>query len=53
MSTTTARQAFRDWLAADADLNRLGLAKLDRWVDEMRTDALVKTVRDASMSLYS
>lgn len=47
------RDCFRAWLAADADLNRLGLAKLDRYLDETRADALVKTVRDYSMSLYS
>lgn len=53
LSTESGRDSFREWLAAEPDLNRLGLAKLDRWIDETRADALVKTVRDYSMALYS
>ncbi|KAH9821136.1 hypothetical protein DFH28DRAFT_580940 [Melampsora americana] len=39
VSMETGRECFRAWLSADADLNRLGLAKLDRYLDETRDRA--------------
>lgn len=46
------RSAFRDWLALDPEFNHDGLLKLDRWMDEMKAESLVKGVREYSLSLF-
>lgn len=47
------RAAFRAWLLRNPQLYQDGLVKLDRWVDEMKAESLVESVRQYSLSLFS
>ncbi|KAG0143332.1 hypothetical protein CROQUDRAFT_661400 [Cronartium quercuum f. sp. fusiforme G11] len=47
------RTSFREWLELDPDYHHDGLLKLDRWMDEMKAESLVKDVREYSLSLFS
>lgn len=47
------RESFRAWLISNPHLHQDGLLKLDRWMDEMKVEPLVQSVREYSLSLFS